>query len=869
MKLILENWRKYCAQERIMEGLIREFDRNDREALMNVGEQFTISYEIELESNSAIGEGGTGRLDLDRARNYLGHDYFYDSVHERDADSLFEYQLDISDTEDLMNHYLEYELECFPACGKNQQQAFLAAVAIEEGPALGQSLSIFLANAAKSSDDNVALTSFFMNTIGLEKAVQFGLQIYEDKQMELPLEEGLPAETGAEATREPVFKSRNLPSFISKYFFNTYDREKTRFNLDNFPDVGLFDLLNEVAMVDNENNSLAEQLAEVAEFALDNIINPSMYATIGDIISGYGYAKDKQPILWAVQSKISYDAEEKAEELADQEYERYQDDPIDFLSDFGIDVDEEFQTEVEGEDYEEALYQHFPNFMKEYGDKLKYESDASLTNGVEFSMDSPKFMTGLDEAFKFLRLFFQDYDNQTNFFFDSNTGLHTNIGFLHNAEGEEGTSPLNLIKGLLFLNDDFAKKGFEKRKNSRWARNIKAIASQFISDRSDDKDASRYMDLLRSRKGIDELSGILSTEVMRAANMTGPKNLGMNITYINRLNYIEFRYPGNVDPTYDRMVDATLYYSHIVRTIFDKSYKRKEYIQKLAGFLSNLEDYTAPPDESQSLRKLKGMMLAGIGTVYSTAVSVPSSPDSLDSVADFMGGKYKEASKYYSSSRKIAWDNTTLRALLAIEAVVAPAIAERERESTITMPDLTDEAIEKRAADAIHAWEDAIGGTNGKSVLPVVYGGLKRVSKEGKKSKKDYIVVFYYPRIEGLEDDGQGYRRGRRLTHLDRDDRRDRAVHAARFDSGARLDFVRIEVPLLDLLRGKINDYHLIDSNLVQAPEDSKEEQKRNNILTLMGYTSSKDELEKSSFATGDVAKMISYLKQEFRKFRR
>ena len=80
---------------------------------------------------------------------------------------------------------------------------------------------------------------------------------------------------------------------------------------------------------------------------------------------------------------------------------------------------------------------------------------------------------------------------------------------------------------------------------------------------------------------------------------------------------------------------------------------------------------------------------------------------------------------------------------------------------------------------------------------------------------------------------------------------------------------MRIEVPLLDLLRGKINDYHLIDSNLVQAPEDSKEEQKRNNILTLMGYTSSKDELEKSSFATGDVAKMISYLKQEFRKFRR
>ena len=852
MKLILENWRKYCAQERIMEGLIREFDRNDREALMNVGEQFTISYEIELESNSAIGEGGTGRLDLDRARNYLGHDYFYESVYERDADSLLEYELDISDTDELMNHYLEHELECPAVCGRNQQQAFLAAVAIEDEPALGQSLSRFLANTVKSSDDNVALTSFFMNTIGLEKAVQFGLQIYEDKQMELPLAEGVPAETGTEADREPVFRSQNMPHFISKYFFNTYDREKTRFNLDDFPGMGLFDLLNEVAMVDNENNSLAGQLTDVGELALDNIINPGRYATVSDIISGYGYTKDKQPILWSVQSKISSDVQEKADELADQEYERYQDDPIDFLADFGIDVDEEFQTEVEGEDYEEALYQHFPNFMKEYGDKLKYESDASLTNGVEFSMDSPKFMTGLDEAFKFLRLFFQDYDNQTNFFFDSNTGLHTNIGFLQNAEGEEGTSPLNLIKGLLFLNDDFAKKGFENRKDSRWARNIKAIASQFISDRSDDKDASRYMDLLRSRKGIDELSGILSTEVMRAANMTGPKNLGMNITYINRLNYIEFRYPGNVDPTYDRMVDATLYYSHIVRTIFDESYKRKEYIQKLAGFLSNLEDYTAP-DESESLRKFKGMLLAGIGTVYSITVPVPETD--FASMAAWSEKDHEEASKYYSSSR---WDGTTLKAFLAIEAVVIPGAAQDES--------IDNDAIFGLAAKAIRGWEDAIGRITGKSVLPVLYGGLKRISKEGKKSKKNYVVVFYYPRIEGLGDDGEGYRRAARTPATQWTV--GRAIHAASRPE-ARLGFVRMEVPLIDLLRGKINDYHLIDSNLVQAPDDSKEEQKRNNILTLMGYTSSKDELEKSSFATGDVAKMISYLKQEFRKFRR
>ena len=93
-------------------------------------------------------------------------------------------------------------------------------------------------------------------------------------------------------------------------------------------------------------------------------------------------------------------------------------------------------------------------------------------------MDDPVYMTGLDEAFKFLDLFFNDYKDQSIFRFDTNTGLHTNIGYL-DEDGDEVTD-YNLIKTMLFLNNDFAFKGFENRKGSRWAGDLKAIFKREI-----------------------------------------------------------------------------------------------------------------------------------------------------------------------------------------------------------------------------------------------------------------------------------------------------------------------------------------------------------------------------------------------------
>ena len=51
MKLILESWRQYLKEE-----VLTEFNREDRRSVMDSGDNFTVSYEIELESEDEIGD---------------------------------------------------------------------------------------------------------------------------------------------------------------------------------------------------------------------------------------------------------------------------------------------------------------------------------------------------------------------------------------------------------------------------------------------------------------------------------------------------------------------------------------------------------------------------------------------------------------------------------------------------------------------------------------------------------------------------------------------------------------------------------------------------------------------------------------------
>jgi len=272
----------------------------------------------------------------------------------------------------------------------------------------------------------------------------------------------------------------------------------------------------------------------------------------------------------------------------------------------------EIELETEPNEYDECddemhdvdditilLRMEFPNFMKKYESNLDIKEDGSLTCGVEFTMDRPKYMTGLKNAIEFLELFFKDYNNQDYFSFSEKTGLHTNIGYL----GEEGEleGDYNFFKALMFLNHSHATSGmgFQSREFSGWATDLKGPAI---------KDIKKFLKRLPERSGgmkflskeklmkmylernFDDISKILSDEVEKTAGKTWSKKQGFNIDNVGDLKYIEFRYPGNRDPNLKNMTKALLYYSFIVKASVDPEFKKRDYVKDLIGFFNEAMD---------------------------------------------------------------------------------------------------------------------------------------------------------------------------------------------------------------------------------------------------------------------------------------
>ena len=80
---------KKSHKKRISENknkLIKEFNRADQQAVMDMGDLFTVSYEVELESTEGVGGGFDQNSYENRreqlARDYLSDDYFYEIVTE-------------------------------------------------------------------------------------------------------------------------------------------------------------------------------------------------------------------------------------------------------------------------------------------------------------------------------------------------------------------------------------------------------------------------------------------------------------------------------------------------------------------------------------------------------------------------------------------------------------------------------------------------------------------------------------------------------------------------------------------------------------------------------------------------------------------
>ena len=577
MKLLFENWRKH-----LKEGLLTEFDKADRNAVMADADRFTVSYEIELETDENI-SGEPGGIDLERARNYIGEDYFYETTNEREASDFFDYTISVEPREDeFVAWYLEQ---------------------IEEAETQNYIDSVLLGLAAETSDEHkkdlldILKQLFNPNSELYRKAAKVIADNFTEEEL-VRYKVGKPRRIGQQGTLgldgEPGVEEIvevNVAAFVKQLLFD-YDNIGKGGTLPQYPkaDYGFQGFMDDLEMTDE----IADIIETGREYLEDEIATGGgeRYATLGDLTNTYQY---KTPIARDIAVQVSNAVEADIEKSVEEQYQEYQEDPIDFLENMGFEM-EQFERQDEDEfDPRELLTEAFPNFMAEYEDQLKFEKDLSLDNGIEFSMDDPIYMTGLDEAFKFLQLFFDDYNKQDTFRFDTTTGLHTNIGYL-DEDGDEITD-YNLIKTMLFLNNDFAFKGFENRKGARWAGDLKAIFKREIEDQLDSPAKNTYgfnewkdsiFDLYKENK-FEELEKKLSSLVNYFAP-ANPKSIGFNLHYIGNRGYVEFRYPGGDSPTLEKMKSTTLYYAHLIKLAVDKNYKRKEFLKKLVKMMVNLKD---------------------------------------------------------------------------------------------------------------------------------------------------------------------------------------------------------------------------------------------------------------------------------------
>ena len=69
----------------------------------------------------------------------------------------------------------------------------------------------------------------------------------------------------------------------------------------------------------------------------------------------------------------------------------------------------------------------------------------------------------------------------------------------------------------------------------------------------------------------------------------GPKSIGFNVNYTKSRNYIEFRYPGKEDANLESMTKALKYYAFIVKAAADPTFKQREYVKDLVGFINGLK----------------------------------------------------------------------------------------------------------------------------------------------------------------------------------------------------------------------------------------------------------------------------------------
>ena len=620
----MKKWSQYLKENQ--KEVLNEFNKKDEESVMADQEKFTVAFEIEMEAEGFDEDDmyeAEQEARREAAENYFGYDA--DEHFRTDTyDNLTPEQIGMEEPDDgaeMLDWYYENT-----STNPTQLEIIQLALAYQDDT---DAEEIFDTAIDKILNDPMPfLKMIYGNSTRISELQD--LLGWTDKQMTMGFEL-----EGGKAFPEPLERigaSRGAMLKIIDYFLIKLKSLSGRARPGD-----IFPKSTEPVDIEKFVNTFSSQnmewFAEKGQEALDSEVD--------DIKGRWGYQEIQTIVDHITSNNIKYWSqkimsnyrsalESRADEALQEKYEEFQDNPIQYLEDMGYEEYQWFDEYEWRDNYQSngggygcdvdsltsALEDNFPNFMNKYQNSLDFKEDGSLTCGIEFAQDNPPYMVGLDVAIEYLTDFFNEYDHQSHFKMTSKTGLHTNIGYL--ADTESGlTENYNLFKALMFLNHTYATKGvgFPSRERSHWTGDLKKPAlnniQQFVDalpEESSHEDILTKKSLMKKylSRHFDELSGILTNQVAQQAQRMGPKSIGFNVNYTSRRNYIEFRYPGKEDVNIDSMTKALKYYAFIVKAAADPTFKRKEYIKDLIGFLNNLKgENPSKVSKLKFIKKLK------------------------------------------------------------------------------------------------------------------------------------------------------------------------------------------------------------------------------------------------------------------------
>ena len=532
--------------------MIREFTQSDKDDLMSIENQFTVSYEIELESKENMFSSGLepGDPDEERDKDRRRAEQEYTQLIKDEL--LSDIWVDFEEATDggphtgplnIQNNLITYAYE-------NGYFKVNYVGNLEFGPSTFISkVGIFIIGCESTRDLGAAFANRFkeqMKTFGgsallkiynnypnlkekivscvnskidvftyngIKKIVD-SLKIEEFKVGEYFLEDKIPDDIlGLDSNTKIQITQSAFNEFVRRYYidFNVDKMFKFGYSAEDvdFAQPSFFNICSELRLESDYNTLLERGVAFLNILADGNegvgeVIDQLNSRWRLNIASGY---------TGGITTRFINSALDNINGSIDSHVEMHMDvwddeNPIDdYYERFGYgsgdyDRDEDELADV----YSQQVSKYLPNFYNRFGNELKFEADGSLDTeqGLEFSCET--YLDGLKEAMEFLDLFFEDYDNQDFFFFSKKTGMHMNIG--HKSVGGNPKNDFNLIKGFLFLSEDVAdsaKQGDKKkvararkglpdtRAVSRWAGSIAPTINNEVPQQAKARIISDYI----------------------------------------------------------------------------------------------------------------------------------------------------------------------------------------------------------------------------------------------------------------------------------------------------------------------------------------------------------------------------------------